>query len=199
VETLESYLEALASAQPTPGGGSAAAIVGATGAALIAMVARITAENPKYADRREEAEAIVERADALRASLLAAREADEIAYGGVVTATALPRETTEQKERRTVALQAALRRAAQAPLETALLTLSVMELAAPCARLGNKHLTSDVFCAIDFTRSALTAAARNVRANHPYLHDLSIVSEQEARVEELLRRSEKRIVIDRHE
>ncbi|MFY9781061.1 MAG: cyclodeaminase/cyclohydrolase family protein, partial [Candidatus Baltobacteraceae bacterium] len=74
METLEDYLDALASASPTPGGGSAAAVAGAAAGALVAMVARITAANPKYAERSAAARDLAERADALRAALLAARQ-----------------------------------------------------------------------------------------------------------------------------
>jgi formiminotetrahydrofolate cyclodeaminase len=190
VDTLSSYLEALASAQPVPGGGSATTVVGACGAALIAMVARIVLGNPKYADKHEAAHAIVEQADALRALLLAGREVDEAAYGNVVAATVLPRDTAEEKAAREAALQNALRRAASVPLEAASLSVDVLKLAERCSQLGNKHLMSDVQCAAVFARAGFAAAAYNVRANHAYLKDAALVAAQEAQLGEMKKQLE---------
>ena len=80
--TLGEYLQALASAEPTPGGGSAAALVGATGAALIAMTARVALRSKKLVDVHPDAERIANEADALRESFTQAGIADELAYGG---------------------------------------------------------------------------------------------------------------------
>jgi len=177
---IESYLEALASASPTPGGGSAATIVGALGAALVAMVARITSDNPAYIARAEEARSIAADADALRAALVAARAIDERAYGAVVAAMALPKATPEEKSVRTERLQTALRGAAVAPLQAAELGLGVVRLAERAETLGNRHLASDVACAAIFGRAALAASAQNVRINHAFLKDAGLVAEQEA-------------------
>ena len=181
-------MEALASAAPTPGGGSAATIVGALGAALVSMVARITSENPAYAAHVAEARSIVADADALRAALTRARATDEEAYGAVVAAMALPKATPEEKaartERlqaaRTERLQAALARAAAAPLQVAELALGVVRLAQRADALGNRHLASDVACAAIFGRAALAARAQNVRINHAFLKDPGLIAAQES-------------------
>jgi formiminotetrahydrofolate cyclodeaminase len=177
---IEAYLETLASAAPTPGGGSAATIVGALGAALIAMVARITAENPSYAAHAAEARSIVADADTLRAGLGRARATDERAYGAVVVAMALTKATPEEKSARTARLQAALAGAAAAPLEVAELALEVVRLAQRADALGNRHLASDVACAAIFGRAALAASAQNVRINHAFLKDPELIAAQEA-------------------
>jgi formiminotetrahydrofolate cyclodeaminase len=137
VASLEYYLETLASAQPTPGGGSAATIVAAMAASLVAMVARITADNPKFVEHLAEASIIVIHADGLRGKLLDARVADERAYGAVVEAMALPRVTDEEKSARTAQLQATLAVAASVPLEAAATTLSVLGLATRVRAFGN--------------------------------------------------------------
>jgi formiminotetrahydrofolate cyclodeaminase len=177
---LDAYLEQLASDAPTPGGGSAATIVAGAGAALVAMVARITRKNPAFAANDAEAATIVERADTLRCELLAARVEDEAAYARVVDAQALPRTTPEDKAARTVALQAALAGAAEAPLRAAELALAVVRLSRDVGALGNAHLVSDVTCAAAFGRAALEASAANVRINHAYMRDASLVASQEA-------------------
>lgn len=187
METLESYLGALASAEPTPGGGSAAAIVGAAAAALVAMVARITAANPKYVRRSAQARELIERADGLRAAFLEARLADEEAYGRVVAASALPRGTEQAKAERTASMQAALGAAAAAPLQASGLARDVLRLSEAALALENPHLASDIGCAAAFAAAALEAGAYNVRVNHRYLRDPALVERQELALRELER------------
>ncbi|BDE06921.1 formiminotransferase-cyclodeaminase [Vulcanimicrobium alpinum] len=179
---IDAYLDALASASPTPGGGSAATLVGAMGAALCAMVARITADAPRHLGVHAQAREIVEEADRLRERFAAARPLDEAAYGAVVTASGMPRRTDEEKRRRTDALQAALIGAAEAPLAAAGLCAEGAMLAQRTLALGNTHLVSDVECAAHFFRAALAASAANVRINHQYIGDESAVRDQSARL-----------------
>ncbi len=182
VPGIDAYLDRLASAEPTPGGGSAATLVGAMGAALCAMVARITAGNDRYASVRTEALAVVAAADVLRERLAAARPLDEAAYERVIAASALPKATDDEKRARTAALQAALAGAAEAPLAAAGLSAEGVALAERAAALGNTHLASDVECALHFFRAALAASVANVRINHHFIKDAEVVRAQEARL-----------------
>ncbi len=195
METLNGYLGDLASERPTPGGGSAATISAALGAALVAMVARITLGSPKRQDRHEQAAAIVSEGDALREQLEAARVADEAAYGAFVAAGTLPKGTPEEKAARTARMQAALAAAAEAPLETARLALNVLWLADRGLELRNTHLASDLGCAAELASAGLLAAAYNVRANHAYLRDPDLLHAQQERLTELA--AEGQIVLDR--
>src|SRR5689334_5144943 len=106
VEALNEYLTKLASESPVPGGGSAAMTVGAAGAALVAMVARICAVSPKYAPKHDLAARLVQQADSLREALLEHKAADEHAYDAVVAARGDK-----------AAMQAALEQAAAVPLQ----------------------------------------------------------------------------------
>lgn len=182
MDEIDAYLERLASADPTPGGGSAATLVGALGAALCAMVARITAGSPRLAGVREDALAIVAEADALRERFEAARALDEQAYGLVVEASALPKSTDEEKRERTAALQAALVGAAEEPLVAAGLAAEGLLLARRAEALGNAHLVSDVECAQHFFRAARAASAANVRINHRFMKDGEVVRAQAERL-----------------
>jgi formiminotetrahydrofolate cyclodeaminase len=181
---LETYLDGLASAAPTPGGGSAATVVAALGAALLAMVARITLESARLAGVHDAARAVAADADRLRAAFIADRPRDEAAYGAVVAAMALSRATEPERERRTAALQAALTGAAEAPLEVAERCAAAMAVAARAAALENRHLMSDVECAVRFLHAAFEAGAANVRVNHDFLHDPAVVAAQRRRLEE---------------
>ncbi|MHB8461802.1 MAG: cyclodeaminase/cyclohydrolase family protein [Vulcanimicrobiaceae bacterium] len=178
MERIDEYLQALASEAPIPGGGSAATIVAAHGAALVAMVARICAANPKRASTHALAERLVHDADQARADLLAARALDESAFSLVVAAQALPRDTDDAKTTRTAALQASLAGAAYAPLQAARLAMAVMMLARDALALENEHLLSDLGCAAEFASSAVRACAYNVRINHRYLRNATLVAEQ---------------------
>jgi formiminotetrahydrofolate cyclodeaminase len=184
---LHAYLNRLASALPTPGGGSAATIVGALGAALVAMVARITLGSAKHADVHADALLLVGEADALRAQFASARTADEEAYGDVPQAQALPRTTDEERSARNERLQAALAVAAEAPLRAAALASELLGLCERAAALRNAHLVSDVECALLFGHAALEASAANVRINHRYLTDEKLVDEQSTRLAATLR------------
>ena len=179
---IDAYLDRLASAEPAPGGGSAATLVGAMGAALCAMVARITAGSPRHAERRAEALALAEAADALRERFEAARPLDEAAFLLVVDAQALPKATDEQKALRTTALQQALAAAAEAPLTAAGLAAEGFALTEDALALGNANLASDVECAAHFFRAAFAASVANVRINHRFLKDPATVAAQNERL-----------------
>jgi len=178
VESLDRYLTELASANPTPGGGSAATIVGALGAALVAMVARIDAGNPKYAEYRDAAVRIVEAADRLREEISAARDLDELAFSRVVNAQNLPKATEEEKAVRARLLESALHGAAEVPLKTCELCVEVLRLAEQAAHIPNRSLASDVGCAAEFGAAALAAGAYNVRVNHRYMRDARAIEGQ---------------------
>ena len=169
MESLDAYLERLASSAPTPGGGSAAALVGAISAALVAMVGRIAKSAP---------DDLAGRADELRAKLLDAGKRDEDAYAAVVAAQALPKSTDEERAARTPSLDRALADAACAPLQTAALALDVLRLVDGLldARMG--ALESDVACAAEFAYAALTACGYNVRVNHRYMRDEMTIRRQ---------------------
>jgi methenyltetrahydrofolate cyclohydrolase len=170
VDTLDGYLGQLASTQPTPGGGSAATIVGAIGAALVAMTARISANNPKYEAHRESALRIAAEADSVRNSLLCARERDERAFAAVVAAQAA------------AARETALHDAAEAPLDASEACTRVLRLAASALEIPNRSLASDLGCAAEFGFAALAACAYNVRVNHRYMRDPAAIERQAARL-----------------
>jgi formiminotetrahydrofolate cyclodeaminase len=179
---IDAYLDRLASADPTPGGGSAATLVGAMGAALCAMVARITLQSPRHAAVHPAAEAIIAEADMLRERFEAARPIDEQAYALVVEAGTLPIGTNDEKRSRTAAMQTALIGAAEAPLAAAGLAAEGSALAERAGALRNAHLVSDVECALHFFRAALAASTANVRINHRFIKDPDVVCAQDERL-----------------
>jgi len=170
VESLSDYLEQLASREAVPGGGSAAALVGALGAALAAMVARIGAAD----------DTLAREADQLRAQLIEARFRDETAFRAVVAAQALPKGNDDELAARRSALESALYAAAEAPLHAASLALAVLELSERVFDASTAALVSDAGCAAEFANAALLACAYNVRINHRYMKDAAAIARQSA-------------------
>jgi len=160
-----SFLERLAAATPTPGGGSAAAYTGAMAAALVGMVARLTIGKRDYADVQERMAAIAERADQLRAALESSVDADAKAFDGVLQAMRLPKQTPSEKEARAVQLERTTVQAAAVPLAVCRLAAETLELAAEVAWEGHRSAASDAGSAGALARAALNAAGLNVVVN----------------------------------
>ncbi len=165
------FLDALASASATPGGGSAAAYSGAAGAALVAMVSRLSIGRKKYASVEPQMKDILERAEELRVELIAAVEQDSAAFDLVMSAFKLPKDTPEQQAARSQSIQEATLKAAQVPLEVAGKAVEVMELAAQVVSGGNLNAISDGATGATMARAALTSAGYNVRINVTSLKD----------------------------
>jgi formiminotetrahydrofolate cyclodeaminase len=116
--SIRDFVNELASAKATPGGGSIAALCGALGTALSAMVAGLTRGKERFEDRWAFMEEIASRTDRLRAHFLDLVQQDADAYQEVVAALKLSRETEQQGISRGEAIQASLKKAAAVPLET---------------------------------------------------------------------------------
>lgn len=155
----------LASSDPVPGGGCAAAVAGAQGAALVAMVARLAlrrTEDEAVADQLEE---IARQADRLAERLLGLASQDVEAYAQVMRAYRLPRGTEAEKEARSQAIHQALTRAAEVPLESVRAGVSGLELLVNALPLVPTAALSDAGGAGWMLRACVEGAALNVRAN----------------------------------
>jgi formiminotetrahydrofolate cyclodeaminase len=168
---LREYLDDLASAKPTPGGGSTAAVSGAMGAALVCMVARLTLDKAEYAAVRAEVAGIVQSAEALRARFQILMVEDMEAYGKLSACFKLPKATGEEKAARTRAIQASLVDAALVPLEMAERAVELVHSSQRIAEIGNKNVLSDIATASTLASSAASGAAWMVRVNIQGLKD----------------------------
>ena len=171
--TLTTFGEALASSAATPGGGCAAALTGALGAGLAAMVARSTAASDKFADRADEMNAVAAEGDALRAELLRLVDADAAAFDEVMAAFRMPKETPEEQAARSEAIQAGYKAAVDPPLRVCTQSVRVLELAAQVAERGNPNAASDAGVAALLAAAALEGAAMNVEINLGSIKDES--------------------------
>lgn len=185
-QPVQSFLDALASKASTPGGGSAAAIMGALGAALVSMVCNLTIGKKNYADVSDELAAVLGAAEALRARLTDMMRDDVRVFDGVMAAYGLPKATDAERAARSTAIQAALREATDVPLACARACREVMELARVAADKGNRNVISDAGVAVLAASAALRSAALNVYINAGAIEDAAFVAERVAALDTIL-------------
>lgn len=162
---IDQFLAKLASADPTPGGGSASALAGSIGAALLSMVAKLSVkEHPEAKQVSQEAEKLVELCRRLA-------EEDEKAFNLVVAAYKLPKTTDKQKENRSMQIEEALKKATDVPMNTAKTALKVIRLADNFLSSTSTHVLSDLGVATLLTRAAAEGAVLNVLTNIIALKD----------------------------
>ncbi len=184
--TLASFLRRLGSADPTPGGGSAAALTGAMGAALVAMVCNLTLGREKFRDVEEEVQTIRDRVDVLRGLLQDGIDADAAAYDRVMAAYRLPRGSDDERARRSEAMQAATIGAARVPLAIAADAAEVLELAGQAAPITNANVASDVAVGALLAATAIRGLTVNVEVNLANVRDERTVAELREEVRHVL-------------
>jgi glutamate formiminotransferase/formiminotetrahydrofolate cyclodeaminase len=163
--TLDGWLAQLAGPEPTPGGGSAAALAGALAAALVAMVGRLTTGRKIYAEVEDEFRDLTARAEGLRTELRRLVDVDAAAFNSVSAAHRLPKATEPQRAARVKAIDEALMGAATVPFEVAQTAAEVAALARRAAEAGNKNAVSDAAVAATLALAAANGAAYNVEIN----------------------------------
>lgn len=188
--SVDEILEWLASADPTPGGGSAAAIMGAMGAALVSMVCNVSFGKKGCEEAEPELRAVLARSEALRKRLAAMVEEDVAAFNALMAAYKRPKATDEEKLRRAEAIQASLRLATEVPLDCARACGEVIELARRVGELGYQQVISDAGVGVSAAHAALRSAALNVLINAPALKDRAFADRAAAEIDELLKSSE---------
>jgi glutamate formiminotransferase/formiminotetrahydrofolate cyclodeaminase len=189
----EDFLDALAGDSPAPGGGSAAAYTGAAGAALVAMVARLTIGRKKYAAVDVQMRSVLERVEPLRASLKEAVAEDALAFEAVMAAFKLPRETPEQDKARQAAIEAAILNAARVPLKVARQLVEVLELAEQVVEHGNLNAITDGGTGAELARAAFNGANMNICVNLSGLQDKHSAEQMMVELQELRLRAERSI------
>ena len=180
------FLDELASSAPAPGGGSAAALAAAIGAALMSMVANLTVGKKKYADVQDDMQRILSHSEALRHKCVKLLEDDVAAYTEVIRAYKMPRDTEEQKQARSAAIQEALKGATAVPMELAEACVEILELCPESTEKGNVHAVSDAGVGALMAEAALRAAAFNVWINLGSIKDAAFVQKEGARLNALL-------------
>jgi formiminotetrahydrofolate cyclodeaminase len=184
--SLEKFLDDLASVNPTPGGGSAAAIMGAMGAALVSMVCNVTIGKKGYEGVEAEMRAVLHESEKVRRRLTAMVAEDIAAFDSILAAYKMPKANDEEKALRGSAIQAGLRRATEVPLDCARVCAEVIVLSRRASEHGYLNVISDGGVGVLAGFTALRSAALNVYINAPALKDRAFAEHAVAELEKLV-------------
>lgn len=188
-QPVEAFTALLASDAPAPGGGSAAALEGAVGAALTAMVCELTLGKARYDAHREAIAAVRDRAEALRKALLEAMDQDTEAFLQVSRAFAMPKATEEEKAARSAAIQRGLALCTQTPLRVMELAAEALALTASLPGRFNESAASDLGVAALSLGACARGAWLNVLINVGSLKDKDLAARYRRQGEALLERA----------
>jgi methenyltetrahydrofolate cyclohydrolase len=172
---LADLLDAFASNDPVPGGGSASALAGSLGVSLLLMVAAMPKTKSGTPEETADLAAAAARLRPLRDRLIALIDTDSDAYATVAAAFKLPKATAEDKAARTAAIQAGTKTATEVPLETMRACRDALRHAVIVARCGNRNAASDVGVALELILAATKGAGLNVDINLGSLADEAYV------------------------
>lgn len=169
--SIREFIEKVSDKSPTPGGGAVSALVGALAASLLEMVANLTLSRQDYSDWHAEMEKVVSLMQEKRLLLLDYIDLDVKAFDQVINAYKLPKNTAEEKEKRSQAIQEALKQAAHVPYETCRHLKEILKKAVTVAEWGNINAISDVVSAAELAASAFNSAKANVLINLKSIKD----------------------------
>lgn len=181
--TIEHYLSTLASSEPTPGGGSAAGLVGALGASLGLMVISLTdAEEESIGQQLDAARSTL---DALKDRFTSLAEEDEIVFQGYRDAAGLPKGTRAESKERRVAMQMALKRAARVPVQMCEAAIELAEAMVTVQQHGNPHLLSDAQIAVLCAATCFEGSCITANVNLAMIRDDAWITHTANRLESL--------------
>ena len=190
---ITEFLKELASDSPAPGGGAAAALSGAMGAALAAMYMRLTIGKKNYEDVEDLFKKKLEEVEALRKRITELTDEDADAFNEVMAAFKLPKNTEEEKEARKKKIQEAFKKAATIPLETCKACRNVIDIVLEIGLKGNKNVMSDAAAAALCALNGLKTAALNVEINIPFIKDEEFVNKLRSELDEVMKDVDKKV------
>ncbi len=195
--TIETFAQQTASKEPVPGGGSISALAGALAAALTEMVAGLTIGKKEYIEVQEEMEKIISLMQAIRRQLLEDIQRDSESFDQYMQALSMPKETKEQKEKRSKAMQEGLKAAVAVPLSVAQNAVEILPYTKLIVAKGNKTAVTDGLVAGMMARTAALGALYNVKINLKSIKEetfVEAVSKEVKKLEEIAVRMEKEII-----
>ncbi len=184
--SVQEMLNELASAAPTPGGGSAAALAGALAAGLVSMVCNLTVGKRRYRSVEADMRSILGQAESCRERLTWLIQRDMEVYSTVMAAYRLPSTSSEERLSRQLAWQAALQEAADVPLQIAECCQNVVQLATDAARMGNTWAVSDAGAAASLALAGAQAASLSIEVNVRSMEDGAAAEAFRSRIERIL-------------
>lgn len=185
-KSIEVFLDELASKAATPGGGSAAAVMGAQSAALTSMVCNLTIGKPKYAEAEAQMQELLEKSETLRQTLIGMIKADVDVFDRLMACYGMAKETDAEKIERSAAIQTVLKEATEVPLACAKACAEAIALSRVAADKGNLGVISDAGVAVMAGYAGLKSAALNVYINAGSLKDREFAQAKLAQLAEIL-------------
>ena len=182
---VNGFLSELASNSPAPGGGSVAALSGSLGAALSSMVCNLTIGKEKYADVQDEIKSVLKKSEQLRKKLIKLIDEDTEAFNDVMKAFKMPKETDEQKKKRSAAIQEGYKTAALVPLETAKTCEKILDVAMVIAEKGNQNSITDSAVSALMAQAGVEGAILNVKINLGSIKDEAFVKKMSSELDKL--------------
>ena len=177
------FAAVLASKAPVPGGGGAAALVGALGTALCSMVGNLTVGRKKYAQYEADVKRMLEKGAAVQARLLELVDKDAEAFEPLSRAYSIPKDDPKHDE----TLEAATKFACVAPVEMMKSCCEAIELLEEMLEKGSVTLVSDVGCGALCCAAALESASMNIFVNTKTLLDRSVAADLDGQADAMLR------------
>mgnify|MGYP001583407300 CR=1 FL=1 len=168
---LQKFLDDLSSKLPAPGGGAAASLTGALGAALVSMVANFTVGNEKYKNVEAEIAPVLNMTESIRNKLTKLIQADVDAYSKFSIAYKLPKTTDKEKHSRQLAIESAAKDALEVPMQIAICCYEILKLCPILLEKGNPNLVSDVGCSAILANAGIKLAYLNVKINMSSITD----------------------------
>ena len=170
-ESLAGFVTEVASDKPVPGGGSVSALAGSLAASLVSMVSRLTLKKPEYEKHSARTNEILTESESLQSALLALVDEDSGTFTELLQAYRLPKETDEEKRRRSEEIQRRLKAAAEVPMRTAQKSARALSIARTLAEFGNENALSDLQTAIHLAHAGVLGALSNVSINLAAMKD----------------------------
>ncbi len=185
-KNIPDFVEVLASKEPVPGGGGAAALCGAVGCALGNMVGSLTVGKKKYADVEEEIIELKAKSDELQKRLLSLIDEDAAGFEPLSKAYGLPAETDEEKAHKKEVLEKCSKEACEVPLKIMASCCEAIDIISEFAAKGSVLAVSDAGCGAIICKSALYAASLNIFINTKGMEDREYAQALNAKANEML-------------
>lgn len=190
MESLDSFIERLASPSPAPGGGAASGMVAIVGASLTSMVAGLTIGKKGYEENQKMMEHVRTRSNELSSELRELMKLDEDAFNMIVNAWKMPRETSEEKKARQESIEKATKIAIKVPWRIASVSQEILRISALLVTHGNKNAITDAGCSLEFSMAALKGVLQNIRINLKSLKNENLVESERMKMKFFMEDSE---------
>ncbi len=170
-KSIEEFIEEVSSSAPTPGGGSVSAFCAALGVSLALMVCNLTIGKKKYQEHEQEILDIKQKLELAKNKFFELYDLDSEAFNKVMDAVKLPKETEEEKIKRTEAIEAATIEASEVPIQVISSINEIIDIVARLNDIGNQNSLSDTGVALQLLKTSSEGAMLNVMINTKSLND----------------------------